>query len=731
LKNLFILIFILLVFAGSSTGQQADPLSPLLAGETIANAIVLTGPLPITSTGTTAGYLDDYDEACPYTGSTSPDVVYAYTPSSNLTVDIDLCGSSYDTKVFVYENAATPGVPFACNDDYYFDAPCGAYVSKIEGTDLAAGNTYYIVIDGYSGEDYGNYVLTVSESANPAPCVWGTDIVCPPGASQENETCGANSNGGCDMAAGTETWETVPSSGGTICGTTWANGGSRDTDWFQLTLTGTSDVVLTANADRQIFYGLVQTTTPGAPTCASRTGNIIPGNNAGPCSETSLDLGILNPGTYWVLVEMTVTAGFPCNNHYWIDFDVVPVSCPQPESLSASNITQTTAFLGWTETGSATAWEYQYGPAGFTPSATGTPATINPKPITGLIANSSYDFYVRADCGGGIYSDWSGPENFITQNDPAFCAEPANLAASSITQTGANLAWTPVGSETAWEYAYGISPFPAPAGSGTATSSNTLNPLSGLVAGTEYQYYVRANCGSGFSTWAGPGSFTTSCNAITSFPYHEGFESAWSPGCWTDPEKADYGWDQSVFGNAHSGSQWAYCNLAKSQLTTPAFFLPSGSRLVFWYRVEDPAYPQDMDVKIGDNAIYQITGATNDNYQQVQVSLDGYTGQTVSVSFVGETGTGGVDYGICLDDVSIRLTNSWTGNFSTNWNNTGNWSGGAVPDQSEVVIIPTSPSGGIFPVINSGITAQCYKITLSSGATLKVKSGGTLIVLNP
>jgi hypothetical protein len=139
-----------------------------------------------------------------------------------------------------------------------------------------------------------------------------------------------------------------------------------------------------------------------------------------------------------------------------------------------------------------------------------------------------------------------------------------------------------------------------------------------------------------------------------------------------------------------------------------------------------------MSVKIGDDVIYQIAGATNEIYQQVQVSLDGYTVQTVSISFVGETGTGGVDYGICLDDVSVRPDNNyWTGNVSNNWNNNGNWSGGIVPDQSEVVIIPSSPPGGIFPVINSGISAQCYKITISAGAAIKVKSGGTLTVLNP
>ena len=126
----------------------------------------------------------------------------------------------------------------------------------------------------------------------------------------------------------------------------------------------------------------------------------------------------LGPGTYWFIVRMTVNNGFPCDNHYWIDFDVAPLPCATPVELFASNITTTTADLGWTETGTATAWEYQYGPAGFTPAATGTPTTVNPKPISGLSANTSYDFYVRADCGGGVYSDWSGPETFKTPCNP-------------------------------------------------------------------------------------------------------------------------------------------------------------------------------------------------------------------------------------------------------------------------------------------------------------------------
>jgi len=478
-KKLLIMSIVLLLWIGNSQGQAADPLSPLLAGENIASAIVLTGPLPISATGTTAGYLDDYDEACPYPGSGAPDVVYAYSPPSNVTIDIDLCGSSFDTKVYVYENAATPGNPYACNDDFYMDTVCGIYVSKIEGVILAAGNTYFIVIDGYSGSDYGNYVLKISE------------------------------------------------------------------------------VVL------------------------------------------------------------------------------VP-SCPPPASLIASNITLTSASFGWTETGSATAWEYQYGVTGFSPSPTGIPVTINPKSLTGLLSNTTYDFYVRA------------------------------------------------------------------------------------------------NCGTVFSTWAGPGKFSTLCGDITTPPYNQGFEAAWPPGCWTDQETAEYGWDQSVFGAAHSGTEWAYCNLAGSQLISPGINLYAGSRLVFWYRVEDAAYPQDMVVKIGDGILYQVSGATNDAYRQVQVSLAAYTGQTVYISFTGQTGTGGVDFGICLDDVSvISMSNSWTGNFSTNWDDSGNWSAGIVPGLFDEVIIPSAPSGGNFPEVPTGISAECNKIIVSNGAIIKIKSGGTLTVLNP
>ena len=94
------------------------------------------------------------------------------------------------------------------------------------------------------------------------------------------------------------------------------------------------------------------------------------------------------------------------------DFTVEPTpSCDDPTALAASGITTTGVNLGWTST--ASAWQYQVIPSGNTPAASGTPTTSNPTTVTGLTPNTSYDFYVRANC-SGTYSSWSGPITFKT-----------------------------------------------------------------------------------------------------------------------------------------------------------------------------------------------------------------------------------------------------------------------------------------------------------------------------
>ncbi len=67
--------------------------------------------------------------------------------------------------LFVYENEYTPGAAYACDDDGNggSDDCGGSWTSIIPGLVLSAGNTYYIVIDGWGG-DFGEFIVSITES---------------------------------------------------------------------------------------------------------------------------------------------------------------------------------------------------------------------------------------------------------------------------------------------------------------------------------------------------------------------------------------------------------------------------------------------------------------------------------------------------------------------------------------------------------------------------------------
>ena len=101
-----------------------------------------------------------------------------------------------------------------------------------------------------------------------------------------------------------------------------------------------------------------------------------------------------------------------------LSIDIIP-SCPRPTNVFSSNATNTSATLEWTENGSATAWNIEYGPLGFTPgSGTIIPVTTNPFTLTGLTHSTCYDFYVQAACSPTDLSIWSNKATFCTAQIP-------------------------------------------------------------------------------------------------------------------------------------------------------------------------------------------------------------------------------------------------------------------------------------------------------------------------
>lgn len=100
-------------------------------------------------------------------------------------------------------------------------------------------------------------------------------------------------------------------------------------------------------------------------------------------------------------------------------FCLEELTCPAPSDLVVSNITTTEADLSWTSNGGETEWSIIYGPEGFDPLTEGTSIEDNDGTlgvtITGLTASTSYDFYVKANCGPGDESVLAGPASFATQ----------------------------------------------------------------------------------------------------------------------------------------------------------------------------------------------------------------------------------------------------------------------------------------------------------------------------
>ena len=83
--------------------------------------------------------------------------------------------------------------------------------------------------------------------------------------------------------------------------------------------------------------------------------------------------------------------------------------CPPVTQLSYNNYTGTSVDIEWTINGTATIWDVEYGPQGFS-QGTGTLVTVQSAPFTivGLAPNSVIDVYVRSEC-GNQFSSFAGP----------------------------------------------------------------------------------------------------------------------------------------------------------------------------------------------------------------------------------------------------------------------------------------------------------------------------------
>lgn len=141
--------------------------------------------------------------------------------------------------------------------------------------------------------------------------------------------------------------------------------------------------------------------------------------NSDPWMEQPINLSAYVNDIIQVRFSTTRGSSFTCD----VAVDQLEIAeaptCPKPTDFMSTSSTDVSIDLSWTNGGTETMWNIEYGPTGFV-QGTGTflPITTNPYTITGLTPQTTYDIYIQADCGGGDESDWVGPINVETQCGP-------------------------------------------------------------------------------------------------------------------------------------------------------------------------------------------------------------------------------------------------------------------------------------------------------------------------
>ncbi len=369
----------------------------------IDDLMVIEAPACVNSTGLTASNV---------TG-TSADLSWTPGGGSSFNLEYGPAGFAPGSGT-VITGASNPqnitGLSPLTAYDFYVEDDCGG------STALAGPATFNTQLQGPLGVSCsaGNPGFVFSDEFDD-PNIWSGDI-----AGSGNGVWRFNSGGTGSSGTG----PSGPHSGSNYIYFEGSTGGLDTASIF----TGPIDLTCATGAAELSFwmhaYGAGMgaldvrvATAPGGPytDVFNYPGGTLQTGNADPYQQVGVDLtSYLGQVIYLEFRIRRLGTAFTTD----MAIDLVQVetciSCPLPSSLMVSNVGTTTADISW-QGGSSTAWEVEYGPAGFAQGA-GTILNVNSSSttLTGLMPGTAYEYYVRTNCGFGSYSCWVGPVAFAT-----------------------------------------------------------------------------------------------------------------------------------------------------------------------------------------------------------------------------------------------------------------------------------------------------------------------------
>lgn len=240
--------------------------------------------------------------------------------------------------------------------------------------------------------------------------------------------------------------------------------------------------------------------------------------------------------------------------------------------------------------------------------------------------------------------------------------------------------------------------------------SNTLSESSFITAGTSPQNYCEAYTSSAYG-------YIDSVEFVSITNYGSGYTNVGGP----DPDDLYYQDFTAQSTNITVGQSYPITVVNGTNDTYSSYL-----DLAIWVD-----WNRDSDFDDADEEVLCDQDNGGEGTFTVNVPTDAQVGntrmriRTKYYSDFGCTPCGTYFYGE-VEDYTVNImpaSTTWNGT-TTNWNDTSNWPDGIVPTQSFNVTIPTTPTGGNFPVIPVSTTITINKLTLEADAEITVN--GTL-----
>jgi hypothetical protein len=201
---------------GVTSGDTGDPMTGLTGSDTGTGGQDSTGaaepagtcddPFTITDaqshSGDTTGAADNltavtFDGVAPCQSGGAGEHVHAFTPSASGAVELSMT-SAADMGMFVRRDCVDGATEFLCVDG---EAPGTPETLSLT---VIAGETYFVVVDGFNGSGEGTYTLTVSDVVGERDCSNGMDdnddgfIDCEDPSCIDELECSASIAASCD-----------------------------------------------------------------------------------------------------------------------------------------------------------------------------------------------------------------------------------------------------------------------------------------------------------------------------------------------------------------------------------------------------------------------------------------------------------------------------------------------------------------------------------------------------